>query len=239
MVATAAWCSRVLAMQDYDMALNVAVQAFGPRGWLLGCALAAVGAGVLVLVTTRHSVSRTAAVAPFALLTAGAVGFGVWAGDVAAWENALNWRVFDTALMLPALLGVLIVVVRPAAWSADAVRRSTTFAVVCGVIASLVLVIQSFGWRDATSDLRAELRSTPSGCVALADLASAERAPLRHWATSMLVLEVQGLHPHVLALRNRHLCERYARTGEAELWPWGDVVEDRGAGGRFLLPASG
>ena len=187
-------------------------------------------------VTLAHG---TAAVAPFALLTVGAVGFGVWAGDVAAWENALNWRVFDTALMLPALLGVLIVAVRPAAWSAGAVRRSTAFAVVCGAIASLVLVIQSFGWRDATSDLRAELRSTPSGCVALADLASAERAPLRHWATSMLVLEVQGLHPHVLALRNRHLCERYARTGEAELWPWGDVVEDRGAGGRFRLPASG
>jgi hypothetical protein len=72
----------------------------------------------------------------------------------------------------------------------------------------------------------------------LDDLPSATAAPLAsHWGVAMLGLEEQGFRPRVVLLDTERRCRTYTQTGDAHLWPWNDVVRDRGAGGAFRLPA--
>jgi hypothetical protein len=218
-----------------DLAFD-AVDAAGPR-LVVGFLSVAAAVIAMALVTGRAEARRVRLV-PLALLGVGGLLLAGWAGDTASWAAEVNWRVFDVALMAPAFVALVICLATREGRTSDASRGASAFALGAAVVTSLVLVIQSVGWHDARAELRSELESLDAGCVTIADVDAASAAPIGgHWSASMLSLEEQGLRPHVVVLARPRWCRDYLATGTARLWPWEDVLLDRGADGEFRLPA--
>jgi hypothetical protein len=227
--------ARVLLVNGYERAntgntaVGIAWESLGRWGMWLIVAAMLLAAALLVLALVPATDPRDAGrVLPFVLLAVGGGVLAVWAAHDASWARAVNFRVFDGALMLPAMLATMLVVLFPRAGSGpDQTRRCTAFTVGCGLVLSVVLGLQAFAWHRAIGELRTDVAEAQPGCVPFADLPAVVDDPLAgHWASAMLVLEVQGDRPRVLALRMAALCRRYERTGRADLWPLGAPVDD-------------
>ena len=178
-----------------------------------------------------------------------------WAADTRAWGQALRYRGPVAFVMVPAILALIVALLRPsdttsalgpssamAAAAGHAERPGSWPGVVAIATASgfaLVFTIQALAWRAALGRTADRLAAAAPGCVAIETLGIRQFGALDHWGLTATLLVLDGPAPAHVTLPSRNCGEASdradivvrVRAGQAD-----DVIAAGRAGWWNLAP---
>ncbi len=158
-----------------------------------------------------------------------------WAADPHRWWKALDFRRWLVPLNLPFFLLAWWDARHREPLAASQLRFRSIASCGVGAIFALVLSVQSIVWLGMCRRLDAQVRAEGDAVLPSAALSWTAQTVMDHWATSAMVVLLQGAAPHTLELDEKQVAalRDQKKPGMVPLIPTHDIPATAGPRGWF------